>query len=568
LIRRKKITPAYGIFVPDASLLKLFVMNTKKLFFLLLLLSPFANVFAQEKKVKPLIEEVTVFLSGAQIEAKANVSLSSGTSDVVFEGLPADLNESNLQAKGEGDFVILSVVKRMNYLGEENADLPKDIRILKDSLDNLRDKLSASKGMQKIYDKEEEMLMANKYVGGANVGVNAAELEKNANLIRNRLTDIQFKRLDALRKEKKLAESIDKLTRQLNDLNIKKQNSADVVITVMAKAPVNAKLMLNYWVANAGWTPYYDIRAIDNKNPVKIEYRAKVWQNTGEKWDKVKLTLSTGNPTQDGTKPVVNPWFINISDPVVYKQMQSRGKKRTADAPMAAPSMDMSAAMNGRAEEVMAQSAADYTVISEGQVSASFDIAIPYSISSDGKPHIVEVQNFSAPATYTYYCAPKIDKEAILLARINGWDQYNLLSGEANIFFEGMLVGKSFIDVANTNDTLDISLGRDKSVVVTRTKLKDFSEKKTIGTQKKETLAFEIVVRNKKKQDIEIEIEDQVPLTQNAALEVELIEKSGAKHNPETGKISWPLKVKAGDSQKVRLSFSVKYPKEKVLTNF
>lgn len=538
-----------------------------RIVFLSLMLGGFVAP-AQEKRVKPSIEEVTVFLSGAQVEARAGLNLAAGTTDVVFEGLSADLNESNLQAKGEGDFVILSVVKRLNYMNEENAEVPKDIKLLKDSLDNLRDRLTASKGMQKIFDKEEEMLMANKYVGGANVGVNALELEKNANLIRNRLTDIQNKRLDALRKEKKLADAIDKLTRQLNELNIKKQNSADVVITVMAKAAINAKLILNYWVANAGWTPYYDIRAIDNKSPVKIEYRAKVWQNTGEKWDKVKLTLSTGNPSQDGTKPVINPWFINITDPVVYKNLNRKKTTTYGDAPVAAPSMDMRSARAAEKEVMAAGSSADYTVISEGQVSATFDISIPYTIASDAKPHIVEVQNFSAPASYNYYCAPKIDKEAILLARINGWDQYNLLSGEANIFFEGMLVGKSFIDVANTSDTLDISLGRDKSVVVTRTKLKDFSEKKTIGTQKKETQTFEIVVRNKKKQDIEIEIEDQVPLTQNAALEVELLEKSGAKHNPETGRLTWPLKVKTGDSQKIRLSYSVKYPKEKVLTNF
>jgi uncharacterized protein (TIGR02231 family) len=230
--------------------------------------------------------------------------------------------------------------------------------------------------------------------------------------------------------------------------------------------------------------------------------------------------------------------------------------------------MDMRSQGAAEKEAVMAESSSDYTVITEGQVSASFDISIPYTIDADGKPYIVEVQNFSAPATYRYYCAPKLDKEAVLLARINGWDQYNLLSGEANIFFEGMLVGKSFIDAANTNDTLDISLGRDKSVVLSRTKLKDFSEKKTIGTQKKETLAFDIVVRNKKKQDIEIEIEDQIPLSQNAALEVELIEKTGGKLNAETGKITWPLKVKTGDTEKIRLSFSLKYPKEKVLTNF
>ena len=186
---------------------------------------------------------------------------------------------------------------------------------------------------------------------------------------------------------------------------------------------------------------------------------------------------------------------------------------------------------------------------------------------SDNKPYAVDVQTYTIPASYKYYCAPKLDKDAFLIAKVTGWDQYNLLSGNANIFYEGMYVGRSMINAQNTSDTLDISLGRDKNVVVSREKLKDLSERKLIGSTQKETFMYEFTVRNKKKQDIDIEIEDQVPISQNKDITVELVESSDAKYNKETGKLNWQMKVSTSDSKKFRFGFSVKYPKDQTVSN-
>lgn len=545
-----------------------------KRYILPLLLITTISAFAKdaEKRVKSDIKEVTVFLNGAQITNTASVSLAPGTTNIIFEDLSQYIQDNNIQAKGEGDFTILSVVRKLNYLTAN--EMPKEIKALQDSVESLQDRIELQQTMFKIYDAEAQMLMANKSIGGTNTGVNIAELEKAANLLRTRLTEIEIKKMDTKHKQKKLQEQIDKIHAQLNELNAKqKKVTSEVTVTVSAKAGVNAKLSLSYIVMTAGWTPCYDIRAIDNTAPIKLEYRAKVWQNTGYDWDGVKLTLSTANPNQSGAKPYMSVWWIYPYAPV-YKDYDN--KKSSYGYTNNAPS-----SVYGNTGEIQkteqddapppppvdANTTANYTTVSEGQVNTSFDISIPYSIASDNKPYDVDIQSYSVPAQYRYYSAPKVDKDAFLLARITGWDQYNLLSGDANIFYEGMYVGKSYINTRSTSDTLDISLGRDKNVTVMRVKLKDFCEKKVIGVTKKETYTFEISVRNKKKQDISIDIDDQIPVSQNKEIEVELLEGDGAKYDATTGKLNWSLKLASGDTKKMKFSFSVKYPKDKVISN-
>ncbi len=200
--------------------------------------------------------------------------------------------------------------------------------------------------------------------------------------------------------------------------------------------------------------------------------------------------------------------------------------------------------------------------MSEGQTNLEFNIKIPYDIPSDNKQYTINIQDYSLPAHYEYYCAPKLDRDAFLIARITGWEDYNLLSGEINLFFEGTYVGKSQLNVRNTNDTLELSLGRDKGIVVTRVKMKDFTEEKTIGSNKRVTRAWEITVRNTKKQAIDLRLEDQLPVSMNKDIEVEPLDYSGGKYNKQTGLITWKQRIEPSAEKKLKVSFAVKYPKD------
>ena len=178
----------------------------------------------------------------------------------------------------------------------------------------------------------------------------------------------------------------------------------------------------------------------------------------------------------------------------------------------------------------------------------------------------MDIQNHNLTAEYKYSSAPKLDKDAFLLASIAGWEELNLLPGEANVYFEGTFINNTYIDPNNTEDTLKLSLGRDKRIVISRERVKDFTSKKVIGGKKKELYIFEIEVRNTQSGPVMITIEDQVPVSQNKEITVELISRAGAQYEESTGKLTWELELAPKESKKLSFEFEVQYPKDKVIS--
>jgi len=197
----------------------------------------------------------------------------------------------------------------------------------------------------------------------------------------------------------------------------------------------------------------------------------------------------------------------------------------------------------------------------ENQTNIEFDITDPYTITNDGKQCTVDINEFNLKAIYQYAVVPKVSTDVFLTAKLTDWNKYNFLSGEANLFFEGTFIGKSVIDANATADTLNLSLGADKNIVVTRTSVKTLTEKQNLGSNRKETRDWEIEVKNRKNQLINLLVEDQIPVSQNSSIEVDKQELSGAKLDEKSGKVTWDFQLSPQDDKKVELRYLVKYPK-------
>lgn len=515
-----------------------------------------------QKKIKPVIKHVTVFLNRAQLTSTTTTFIEAGTTDIVLEGLAPFIDPQSIQVTGKGDFIIMSVKHSLNHLDRQKKS--QELLALEDSVENIQMQLDIYNNLKDIYTKEEQMILINQSIKGEDNGVSPEALEDMSDFFRERLIEIRTELLKNGRNIKKTGEKLQKYQSQLNELNrLRNQPSAQIVVTVSTKAAKNATLEINYIVSNAGWYPIYDLRAKDTKSPVQLNYKAQVYQNTGIDWNNVKLKLSTSNPSLGGTKPVLSSWYLNFYEPRPVRQAPMYKSKELKKS--VAPSMMDKA--DGYYEMSMeeSESIADYTKVIETTLAAEFDIAVPYSIPSDGVGQLVDVQNHDLPATYSYSAVPKLDKDAFLMAMVTGWEDYNLLSGNANIYFEGTYVGQSYLDMQNTKDTLQLSLGRDSKVIIERKKLKDFSSKKMIGSNRKEEYAYEIIVRNTKKDLIDITFEDQIPVSQNSQIEVEVIDTGGAEYDATTGKLVWKMKLGSSETKSVIFKYSVKYPKNKTI---
>jgi uncharacterized protein (TIGR02231 family) len=179
----------------------------------------------------------------------------------------------------------------------------------------------------------------------------------------------------------------------------------------------------------------------------------------------------------------------------------------------------------------------------------------------------VALKEIKIPATFKYFAAPRVEKEAFLLAEITDYSKYNLLNGEANIIFEGMYVGKTAINPSQTSDTLNLSMGRDKKISIKREKVVDKSGTKFLSSKKEQTFTFDITVRNNKKESAQLMLKDQYPLSSDKEIEIELLESDDAKVNSETGILTWDLDLKPNETKKIRISYKVKYPKDKMIEN-
>lgn len=201
------------------------------------------------------------------------------------------------------------------------------------------------------------------------------------------------------------------------------------------------------------------------------------------------------------------------------------------------------------------------TVQQENQTTVEFRIDMPYTIKSDNRNYVVNMTTYEVPATYEYYCVPKIDKDAFLLGYVTDWEKYNLMEGEANIFFEDAYIGKTILDVRYLKDTLNVSLGRDKGVQVNREKIKELTSQKFIGAKKEDSKAWRFSVRNNKAQKIHLVLLDQVPVPTLDEIELDVKELSGGIWDKETGEIKWELDLGSKTNQEVELKYTVKYPK-------
>ena len=216
------------------------------------------------------------------------------------------------------------------------------------------------------------------------------------------------------------------------------------------------------------------------------------------------------------------------------------------------------------AEMAKAEEAAPITVEKQvGETTITFDIAIPYSVVSDGKVQTIEIQRTTSPAEYKYVTVPKISPLAYLTGNITDWAKQSLQSGEATLYFENTYVGKSYLNVNQLTDTLTLSLGTDNSILVKREKRKDFTSKRVIGANKTDIYSFLITIRNNKAIPIKITLNDQIPVSSNNAITVESIELSAGKLNSQTGQIKWDLDIKPQETKQIVLTYSVKYPKDK-----
>jgi hypothetical protein len=595
----------------------------------------------KETELKTTIKEVTVFLDAAQIFETGAANITTGKSLVRVKRLSPFIDEKSIQVKAEGEFTILSVNHKFNYIDALKKN--EIIDSLKKVKNDFQSKINVIGLRQQVLEEKYKVMDENRKVAGQN-GVGVAQLKQTMDFYERELTAIKDEELKLRRQASQLTAQQQTIDRQLKEEQDRKiLPTSEVEIRVDGRATGTGKFSLTYLVANAGWFPKYDVRVKDINSPLSLSYKAEVFQNTGVDWKSVKLRFSNGTPNQSGVAPQLPDWRLtyarntvmqdvfgdarrapgtvrgrvqdengegapgvnvvikgttigtvtdangnysltlpNMSSTLVFSFIGYTTQEIRADRPevnvtlMADQAMLSEVVVTGytsvqrrdvtgsvvRVRGIKSSAAANViTTVIENQTTVEIAVDEPYTINSDGEKLSVDLKQYAIPASYEYYAVPKIDKDAFLIAQITDWDQYNLLEGEANLYFEDAFIGRSILNAKTLNDTLNISLGRDKSIVIARTKIDEFSKTKTIGTNTTDTRAFRITVRNRKSQPIKLNILDQIPVSIVDDITVETKEFSGGRLDEKTGKVTWSLTIEPTQQKELLLKYEVKYPR-------
>lgn len=189
-----------------------------------------------------------------------------------------------------------------------------------------------------------------------------------------------------------------------------------------------------------------------------------------------------------------------------------------------------------------------------------YKIQNKFSISSDGKANHIRIKEVKAPCEYIYYILPQVDENAFLTANISNWSELNLLSGNSTIFFDGTYIGESFLDIRSLKDTLVLSLGKEKNILIERNNNDKLSEKKVLRNGRRDNIAWILKIRNNLDSKVNLIVQEQIPVSNLSSVEIELLQSSKANVDKLKGILSWKFDLKPGEEHKIDYNYTISYP--------
>ena len=528
--------------------------------------------------VKSTISEVTVYAQGAQIFLKANYSLKPGITEIIIEGISPFIDAKSLQVKATGNSIILDSKYSVFYPKPVEVSLEglplkirRDIQLLEDSIKFI------GYDIQDIQDDIDVMLATKTILSNNGAIRGQGKVNDSINLLKQamdyytlkmseinkKLQVLNRKKADKQDKKSGMDDRLSRLKKYQTSSGLLPQDQGPIhriTVTFSTKEIVTGKINISYLIENAGWIPLYDLRSDGLTSKINLTYKAQVFQNSGLDWENVKLNISTNNPFQNKTKPTLHPWYV---DYYVYRNYGNNGNM--APQSMMKKESDKSIAYSNsisELDEVVSQTSAQFVEVVRQLTSAEFRIDLPYTIKSNNEQHMVLIKVADLEANYKYYTVPKLDNSVYLIAQLSKLDELGLVPAQANIFFDGSYVGETYIDPTSMEDTLNLSLGKDPNIMVKRLLVKKDTKEKIVGDKKERTLSYSIEVKNMKATPIEIVVQDQIPITQNAEISIETLELGKGELDALTGIMEWKFTLKPKEGKLMNFSYKVTHKKE------
>ncbi|MEZ5405881.1 MAG: mucoidy inhibitor MuiA family protein [Verrucomicrobiia bacterium] len=525
------------------------------------------------------IEQVTVYEDRAKIERVAEENLPAGKAVVIFTNLPLAIDQSSVNVSGasKNQTKILGIEIREEYL--EVASNPA-VEQLKTEIQTVGDQKKILIDENAMWGEQLDFLRKARQ--------NSSEVESS---VASRFDDIkklyEFQQQEIsriLERQREITGLLRPIDNELIRLEqeLERVSSGDATRTLQVRVAVEsdqateAKLLLNYVIGNASWSPEYTARVNTDQSTVELSTYGVVQQGTGEDWSDVKLWLSTARPSVGGRMPHLYPQGVDLFEVRPLEDGVSSGREMPAMVPKAM-------LKKSQAEEVKSRLGGagflrDQTcnsILVEGAgldsrgFNTTFEIKTPTTIPSDDETHknMIGVKSFTSKLDYV--TTPKLAELAYLRAKLTNTTEFPLLAGTVNLFRDGDFVGKSYVNFIAAGAGFDFYLGVDDAIKITRKFITDQKGEGGMLTKKKTLLRqYEMSIENFRNKTQTVTVFDQIPVLKNEAIRLEDVSYTPkpTEMKDETGEVNWQLQVPAGKKETVKLGYQVEWPSDKNLS--
>lgn len=504
-------------------------MVAQKILACLLLISLEVRAQKNDIEVACVPHSVTVYNSSAEIHYTQKVNVPAGKSTIIFTDLTPFIVENTVNITATiGELDIVTVTERINFtkVKQENG---RKISSLQDSVYKTDRELGLLRCKKDALTHERDLLFKNESIGGLAKGVSVEQIEAAADFYNKRYYNLSVQIYDLDIKENRLKSQLQTYQRQISEFSVNvTKTCSEIEVVVNATSGGNVTFDFKFLTDKAGWAPSYDCKFQGVGEPIKFNFKANVFNATGNHWENINIKLSTASPTEGFDAPSLNeeknnPNVTSANENVKFIEIQ------------------------------VANSIAEY------------DIKHKYSIPSDSKPYLVEVSSMDLKADFYYLLIPKMDPFGFLMTKIPDWNKYNLIPGVTNVYNKGSYMGKTFLNTYAENDTLNIYLGKDNSIQSTRKEKNVNHENNLIGNYYVDKSAISISIRNSGNSNVPVMLLDQVPVFDDSDDEKFSIQGiQEAVYDKNEGLLTWNFTLAGGETKEIDFKYEVKIPKNNI----
>ncbi len=526
--------------------------------FVLVVFSGDVPAFSAEIEPVSSIQNIVVYPDSALIKKQSVFPVTKGQNIIRFSGITSNMVDASVQTgfRGGAGVRIADVKVEKTYLAETRREKTETLKI---RLEHLEEAIKARTNEITVLNNSTDFLK--KIVPfPQNRKTTPSEVDAHLKFFARSLSENYEKIAKAESKLKKLEEEKKAVERELNNLSSLAGESKSIVVSAFAQDDHRKVTMVfSYLVRRAGWSPQYDLRA-DSAAHVAINCLAVIHQFTGEDWTGINLEVSTAKPFVYGAPPELTPWYVDIYQP--RPRMLKSALRNELDGFQ--PTMAMK-------EKRQAEPESGYEMPQVKAETSSFSFVLPgkVDVPSDNQPHKILIASAGKDSKWSYYAVPKLSKYSYLRADFKNPFPFPLIEGPMSVFLDNRLVGTASLNkTILADENMSLSLGVDEGIKVEKKPVKKFTE--YAGAFTKETRVhyeYVIDITNGKNRDIALTVNDNVPVSRNEKIKVEIESpKKEAAKISEDGVITWDLKLAKGEKKSLKIDFTVEYPKNLRIT--